>query len=317
METPLYELGVGKSNRLFIKREDLLPQYFGGNKARIANEYLSDMKRKGADCLIGYGNARSNLNRALAFAAVSEGIPYHIISPSDDDGKRVQTFNAELARCCGAIVHYCSKANVSDTVGHVLTELSGKGYSPYYINGNKYGKGNEAVPVGAYAKVYYEIKEQEKRLNTRFDYLFLATGTGMTQAGLLTSQFQEQSDERIVGISIARDSEMAVSVVHNYCNQYCQAHQLKSVPLDNICVEDNYRCGGYGKSCEDENRMIMEMLKQTAIPLDPTYTGKAFWGMDCYLRENNISGCNVLFIHTGGTPLFYDHLSNSETIDTF
>ena len=42
----------------------------------------------------------------------------------------------------------------------------------------------------------------------------------------------------------------------------------------------------------------------------PTYTGKAFWGMKNYLEENEIRDSNILFIHTGGTPLFYDNLGN-------
>lgn len=51
---------------LYIKRDDLLPYSFGGNKARIAWEFYNDMDTKGFDCMIGYGNARSNLSRVLA-----------------------------------------------------------------------------------------------------------------------------------------------------------------------------------------------------------------------------------------------------------
>ena len=42
------------------------------------------------------------------------------------------------------------------------------------------------------------------------------------------------------------------------------------------------------------------------IPLDATYTGKAFMGMTEYITENMIKNKNILFIHTGGTPLFFD-----------
>ena len=38
------------------------------------------------------------------------------------------------------------------------------------------------------------------------------------------------------------------------------------------------------------------------MPLDPTYTGKAFWGMREYIKKNKIVGKKILFIHTGGTP---------------
>ena len=44
----------------------------------------------------------------------------------------------------------------------LITGLTSKGYNPYYINGDKYGKGNEKVPVGAYYKVIDEIIEQEE-----------------------------------------------------------------------------------------------------------------------------------------------------------
>ena len=45
------------------------------------------------------------------------------------------------------------------------------------------------------------------------------------------------------------------------------------------------------------------------MPLDPTYTGKAFWGMQDYLNRKCITGKKVLFIHTGGTPLFFDYMN--------
>ena len=56
--------------------------------------------------------------------------------------------------------------------------------------------------------------------------------------------------------------------------------------------------------------MIKHELITDGIPLDSTYTGKAFWGMTQYLIDKNIKGKNILFIHTGGTPLFFDEMEN-------
>ena len=50
------------------------------------------------------------------------------------------------------------------------------------------------------------------------------------------------------------------------------------------------------------------MLLEEGLPLDPTYTGKAFRGMLDYLDDRGVRGKSVLFLHTGGTPLFYDYL---------
>ena len=92
MTSPLYFLcQMDGGNSLYVKREDLYPLLLGGNKARIAQEYVSDMVKKQCNCMVGYGNSRSNLCRALALACVEVGVPCHIISPSDDDGTRIKT----------------------------------------------------------------------------------------------------------------------------------------------------------------------------------------------------------------------------------
>ena len=57
---------------------------------------------------------------------------------------------------------------------------------------------------------------------------------------------------------------------------------------------------------------IRKVMKLDGIPMDATYVGKAFRGMCRYLEENDITGENVLFIHTGGTPLFFDFLDRSK-----
>ena len=67
---------------------------------------------------------------------------------------------------------------------------------------------------------------------------------------------------------------------------------------------------GYGKEDNRVKQTIETVLKTYGIPLDATYTGKAFMGMAEYLKE--IQGQKVLFIHTGGTPLFFDELRNRE-----
>ena len=47
--TPTYLLGKVNENALYIKREDLLPFSFGGNKARKAMYFLEEIKGRNAD----------------------------------------------------------------------------------------------------------------------------------------------------------------------------------------------------------------------------------------------------------------------------
>lgn len=311
MKTPLYYLlTTSANNQIFVKRDDLLPTLLGGNKARIAKEYMRDMYAKNCNCMVGYGNARSNLCRALALACRAVNCPCHIISPADDDGHRISTLNYCITKKTGAVFHECSKINVSDTVADVMDELRNQGMHPYYIYGNIYGKGNEAVPVNAYMAVYDEIVEQSKELNISFDYIFLATGVGMTQAGLLSGRAFRKGKEKVIGISIAREAAKASEVIATYCNSYSLAYNMPSVCMEDIYVSDEYVGEGYGKAGNAVKGCIDHMLVHYSLPLDETYTGKAFWGMSQYFEQHPVREKKVLFIHTGGTPLFYDNINS-------
>lgn len=97
-----------------------------------------------------------------------------------------------MVLACSAEFHYCKKTNVKETVEHVLKELRDRGLKPYYIYGDSTGKGNEQTPLLAYVKVYEDIKGQ-------FDYIFLATGNGMTQGGSLQArQYTEELKKSLV-----------------------------------------------------------------------------------------------------------------------
>ena len=97
----------------------------------------------------------------------------------------------------GAQVVTCSKKNVLETVKAVLNQYTQNGFKPYYIYGDETGKGNEVTPVKAYVEVYDEILKQEKSLGVQFDYIFHASGTGMTQAGLVCGNIINNKNKKI------------------------------------------------------------------------------------------------------------------------
>ena len=299
IKTPVIQI-PDKKNSIYVKRDDLLPFSFGGNKVRIALEFINDMKKQGKDCIVGYGNARSNLSRALANLCYQFKIPCHIISPADEDGTRIDTYNSKMVLSCDAKFHYCRKTDVKETVESVLKDIRKEGLKPYYIYGDSTGKGNEHTPMLAYAKLYEEIKGQ-------YDYIFLATGTGMTQGGLLAGKAINNGVEKIVGISVARSAAQEIEVLRKSLK--CFSDRVQKIENHKINVEDAYLCDGYGTYNRQIEKTIHQQLTCNGRPLDPTYTGKAFWGMQDYLNRKGITGKKVLFIHTGGTPLFFDYMN--------
>ena len=70
--------------------------------------------------------------------------------------------------------------------------------------------------------------------------------------------------------------------------------------------------GGYASYSEAVAQTIRQVYDSDGIPLDMTYTGKAFYGMMEYLKKQKITGKNILFLHTGGLPLFFDFLEDDK-----
>lgn len=296
--TPIQPLETdSRGNRFFIKREDLLPYGFGGNKLRIAMCYMWDFHAKNATHMLAYGNPRSNLCRTLANLCAGEGVPITILSPGDENGQRCDSFNERLSRAFGARILPCDKHNVSAAVDAALREIRAAGGNPYYIYGDLYGKGNEAVPTAAYVPVYDEICEQDK-----FDVIALACGTGMTQAGLLCGQQLRGGSERIIGLSIARDTASARAQILAYANAYLAPATLEGSSVE-VCDDWRETYGHYGEAVA---QTIDRMMRQYGIPMDGTYTGKAYHALQALCEAEEWENKSILFLHTGGAPLFFD-----------
>lgn len=308
--TPIQKLDILKNNNIYVKRDDLLPFSFGGNKVRIAEEYFNDLKSQKKDVLVAYGNSRSNLCRIMSNMAYKQGIKCVVISPSDDDGSIQITNNSILVNSCETEYIHCEKGKVSETVSMVLDSLRNKGMNPYYIYGDKYGKGNEHTPVNAYFKVFDEILIQEKEIGIHFDYIFLSTGTGMTQSGLISGKIINKTNQKIVGISVARNKKNEEKVLNDYIQSFMNKKYdtSKQDYYNEIIIDDSYIGDGYGKANNNILNLIKEVYKKEGLYLDPTYTGKGFYGMVDYLKKKGIKNKNVLFIHTGGAPLFFDNI---------
>jgi len=306
--TPIHRMNYSDgANIFFIKRDDLLPFSFGGNKVRIAEEYFRDMHAKGCDCIISYGGCRSNLNRVIANMSSSRGVRCCIVQSPEDEEIRRRSANNTLVGSLGAKIFRCARERVAETIRTAMDESIAEGYRPYYINGDIYGKGNEEVGARAYFEAYDEIAEFERSAGQRFDYIFHASGTGLTQTGLLWGKLARGGTGKIIGISVARPEETGADVIRRNLS-ICAGEPGGLAGHHEVFFEDGYVCGGYGMYSDDIVRVIRLILAADGIPLDTTYTGKAFWGMSEFLKRNRIGGARVLFIHTGGVPLFFDDI---------
>lgn len=306
--TVIQNLGEYQENHLWMKREDLIPFSFGGNKARKAQLFFNEIDKGNYDCVVTYGSGSSNHCRIVANECCRRKIGCYIISPEEASEP---TFNSQMMELFGAEITTVPVSEVHDTIESKLNELRKAGKRPYFIEGG--GHGN--IGTEAYVQCYQEIKEYEAAESIHFDYIFFASGTGTTHAGLVCGQLLNGDDRDIVGISIARKNPRGRNVVLDSIKAYLGDKDDVGIAEEAIQAEtvfvDDYT-DGYGKDDKRVTDTIEAVLKNYGIPLDATYTGKAFMGMAEYIKEQQMTGKNILFIHTGGTPLFFDVLNKIE-----
>lgn len=310
VDTPIQMLSDFHGNRVYIKREDFIPFSFGGNKARKAQLFFDEIDRGDYDCVVTYGSSSSNHCRVVCNMAAARKMPCYIISPEE---AAERTYNSDLMNRFGAEITVCSVAEVRDTIERKLENLRKDGLRPYFIAGG--GHGN--IGTQAYVDCYQEICRFERERGIHFDYIFHASGTGTTQAGLVCGQLIERDDRKIVGISIARSNPRGRNVVLESIRDYLSEQQVRieEEQIENATIfVDDYIAQGYGTNTAAVSDVIEQVMINWGIPLDATYTGKAFAGMLDYTKKESVAGKNILFIHTGGTPLFFDYLDKRKSV---
>lgn len=313
----LFESGLGRTpveplsgeygpNRFFMKRDDMLPFSFGGNKVRKAAEFYKEIRDTDTDVVMTYGSFGSNHCRVIANMAAAMGLFCHIISSEESsEGHGKVLYNTGLVEQFGARIETCPVERVAETIERRKRAYREEGKHPFFILGG--GHGNPGTE--GYVKAYREILEYERERGIYFDYIFHASGTGATQAGLICGKLLSGDEKReIVGISIAREEKRGRQVVKDSVREYLGGDFERLYREKDLVFTDAYRLGGYGRYGDEVKELIFRVMRSEGIPMDSTYVGKAFWGMCEYLREKGIENKNILFIHTGGAPLFFDFL---------
>jgi len=311
--TPIYRLaGDYSNNNIYIKRDDFIPFSFGGNKARKAAFFYKDIIKENPDVIMTYGSNSSNHCRIIANMAASLGKKCHIIAPDTEVGEN-KLLNRMMVEKFGASIEVVPVEMVHDTIENRIESFKKEGLKPYFIMGG--GHGN--LGTMAYIKAYIEINKQVNEGFPKFKYIFFASGTGTTQAGLVCGKelSKDTWKPEIVGISIARKNPRGRDVVKESIKEYFDSEVSKEFFDDNFKEEDlifvdDYAGNGYGQLDMDVKETIDKVMTSDGIPMDFVYVGKAFCGMIKYLEKENIKGEDVLFIHTGGTPLFFDSINN-------
>jgi D-cysteine desulfhydrase family pyridoxal phosphate-dependent enzyme len=304
---PRFSAALGTDAEVWIKREDLLPLAFGGNKLRNLEFLVGDALAEGADVLVTSGRRWSNHCRLTAAAGARAGLDVHLVltgPPLEAPGP-----NQLIGELLGATVHVTATAERAERealVSNVADDLRAAGRRPYVI-----GVGGSGV-IGGLGQVLagLELAEQAADRGRSVSAVVLPSATGGTQAGLLVGLEMAGRDARVVGVTVAAPAaelrpavELLVADLGSLTGRAIDARRIE--------LDDGERGDGYGiptRAADDGTRLL---ARTEGILVDPIYTAKALAGLIRGVREQSLAG-TVVFWHAGGTPALFEPLDRPD-----
>jgi D-cysteine desulfhydrase family pyridoxal phosphate-dependent enzyme len=310
LPTPVQEMPrlsefVGR--RLLIKRDDLTGLAFGGNKTRKLEFLSAAALAEKADTLITGGAPQSNHCRQTAAAAARLGLRCVLVLAGEpraaDDG------NLLLDSLLGAEMVWAGDRPRDSVMRETVVREQQAGHTPYLI---PYG-GSNTLGALAYALAVRELADQ----GCRPDWIFFASSSGGTQAGLVLGARWFLPETIIYGVSVDAPAEALSQLVATLAEATAvSVGEALSFTPNMIHVDDRFCGAGYGVMGSPEREAIRLFARREGLLLDPVYTGRAAAGMLAMIRNNEIpAGDSILFWHTGGTPALWAYRELLSTID--
>ena len=282
---------------LSVVRDDLFPFIGGGGKARKAVEYEVMLREGDYNALVTCGGIQSNHNRAMALMAARNGWKCHLCIQGIEERFLQEKGNALLNRLSGAECELIRPEDTAVAMDRAMEKLKAEGFNPYYVHG-----GGHDLPGGtSFVKAVEELKRQCEAEDYKPDYIFHASGTGSTQAGIVVGlEKVGWGDVKVVGISVARQQERGKQVIAEFANMLGEHYGMRKDFTDDIIFSTDYLYGGYEQYTPEMSAYLERAMKETGLMFDTTYSGKGFYGMMDYVKKNQLDNKNIMFWHTGG-----------------
>jgi 1-aminocyclopropane-1-carboxylate deaminase/D-cysteine desulfhydrase-like pyridoxal-dependent ACC family enzyme len=310
--SPLHRLtgfsaALGGGADVWIKREDLLPLAFGGNKLRNLEFLIGAALAEDADVVVTSGRRWSNHCRLTAAAGAAAGLGVHLIlsgPPVAPPGP-----NERLDRLLGAIVHVSAtdaRADREALVAEVVASVRGAGLRPYLVPVGGSG------PIGAAGQVLagLELGAQARALGISPEAVIVPSATGGTQAGLLVGLRLGGLTTRLAGIAVANPPAELVPVIERLLEGLEPLAGIR-VGSDEIELDGAWLGPAYGVPTAAATEAAELLARTEGILVDPIYTAKALAALVDGVRAGRFTGA-IVFWHAGGTPGLFEALPEGD-----
>jgi D-cysteine desulfhydrase family pyridoxal phosphate-dependent enzyme len=286
--------------RILVKRDDLTGLALGGNKTRKLEYLIADALAQKADVVLTVGAAQSNHCRQTAAAARKAGLRCILVLGRSEHNE--MQGNLLLDALLDADVRMVD-ANPSAAMEQIAEEERRRGARPYLIPGG----GSNGLGALGYAQCVLELQMQLLERNTSVDHLYLSSGSGGTQGGLLLGARMYSAGYRIVGVSPGGPAAGVRASALRAANEGAKLLGLEQSFVEgDFVVHDEYVGPGYAIPTDASNEAIRLCAQTEGLIIDPVYTAKAVAGLFDHIRSGKIGRDEtVVFLHTGGQPALF------------
>jgi D-cysteine desulfhydrase len=297
----------GRGPEVWVKRDDLLGLFPGGNKTRKLEFLVADALAQGADTLVTCGAPQSNHCRITLAAAVKEGlkcrfvIEERVAGSYDPNGGG----NHFMFRLLGveAITVVPAGSDMAGAMRKVADEVAAAGRKAYVIPGG----GSNALGGLGYVACAQELQQQCFERGLQFDRVVVGSGSSGTHGGLVAGFLGEHVDTPIVGIGVSRDPADQEPLVHREAQAVLDLLGVRlTVPREAVVTLGGYWQPKYSVPNAPMVEAVQMLARSEGLLLDPVYTGKAMAGLIGLARKGTLRPDEkVLFLHTGGLPSLF------------
>jgi 1-aminocyclopropane-1-carboxylate deaminase len=284
-----------KSNvEVITKRDDLIHPEISGNKLRKLKYNIEHMIEINSKGILTFGGAYSNHLLATAALCNKKKIPSIGIVRGDE---LTTSSNNTLKRCTELNMQllFVSRNEYKKREDIEYLNQIQVNYPNYWI-----------VPEGGANQLGIKgCSKIMKETSNDFDGVFLAQGTTTTSCGILLSL---PKNTRLHAVPVLKGFD-SLSNMQNRIGNDVTWKSMKS----QIEIHSEYHFGGYGKYTKDLLEFIRKVSRETNLPLDPVYTGKAFYALFDNVINGKLNNKRILFIHTGGLKTL-DSIESRENI---
>ena len=297
----------GRGPEIWVKRDDLLGLFPGGNKTRKLEFLVADALVQGADTLVTCGAPQSNHCRITLAAAVKEGLKCRFVIEERVPGSYDPHGggNHAMFRLLGveSITVVPGGSDMGAAMKRVADALAAEGRKGYVIPGG----GSNALGGLGYVACAQELQQQCFEQGIDFDRIVVGSGSSGTHGGLLAGFLAGNVDTPIVGIGVSRDPADQEPLVHREAQAVLDLLGVRiDVPRDKVVTVGGWWQPKYSLPNAPMVEAVQMLARSEGLLLDPVYTGKTMAGLIGLARRGELRpGEKVLFLHTGGLPSLF------------